>query len=94
MTYILCPGTIVSESDGDVHFISASDLARLYGVRMCECKVLDFVNSRNHTDIFLAPRSDGNYSLSKEIRCQQNKPRKAAAVQPAVVERGEQDPNT
>lgn len=37
--YILCPGWITSISDGDEHFIRASVLADLYGVRFAECHV-------------------------------------------------------
>lgn len=85
MTYILCPGIVVSETDGDAHFISASTLARLYGVDICTCKVIGFSQrDRGDGDIFLGPKSDGNYSLEREIECQQNKLQKAAAAKPAA----------
>lgn len=37
--YLLMPGWIISKTDGDRHFISALELARLYEVSMDECVV-------------------------------------------------------
>lgn len=73
--YLLCPGTVRSRIDGDVHRISASQLAALYGVRMDECFVLadprfySFLNEQllarvaRGELIALRPRQNGNYSL-------------------------------
>jgi len=38
--YILRPGTVTSRTDGDRHFITAGQLARLYGVNPAECLVV------------------------------------------------------
>jgi hypothetical protein len=38
--YILVPGTVRSQTDGDLHYIDAPTLARLYGARMEECIVI------------------------------------------------------
>ncbi|WP_156136055.1 hypothetical protein [Delftia sp. ZNC0008] len=38
--YLLCPGVVPSRTDGDRHFIGASELAALYGVRMAACLIL------------------------------------------------------
>ena len=35
--YRLHPGSIVSPTDGDVHYIDGHKLARLYGVNIKEC---------------------------------------------------------
>ena len=40
--YALVPGKIISNTDGDEHFISASMLASLYGVPLDECIVIDY----------------------------------------------------
>lgn len=75
--YVICPGTTVSRTDGNRHFISAGELMRLYGVNPAECVICPSVFDdslaadvtrtlvhRNHKSaVWLAPRSDGNYSL-------------------------------
>lgn len=33
MRYVLHPGPIISKNDGDLHYINAPRLARLYGLR-------------------------------------------------------------
>ena len=70
--YLVYPGYVRSRSDGDIHFITAQMLMRLYGVRPDECIVVrpddieeyqlraysqEFLSSLKH----LVPRSDGNY---------------------------------
>lgn len=37
--YVLCPDFVVSKNDGEQHFITAHELARLYGVTFGECYV-------------------------------------------------------
>ena len=65
--YVLCPGNVVSKNDGQVHFISAEQLASLYRVPMRECTVWDnllpyVTNTRNHAGLIaLSPRRSGNY---------------------------------
>ncbi len=72
--YLLCPGLVRSRTDGDRHYVSARQLAHLYGVSMDECLVLPNDNewasrmkSRYllaRTDlIHLMPRSNGDYTL-------------------------------
>lgn len=61
--YALHPGTVVSKTDGDWHFISAKKLATLYRVHISECVIArhpvpDLIN--------LYPRHDGNYTLPTE----------------------------
>ncbi len=74
--YLLCPGPVTSKIDGDRHHISASDLARLYGVQMSECVVRSesLISTRgrglneNNGLIELWPRYDGNYKLPKDAK--------------------------
>jgi hypothetical protein len=75
--YVLCPGTIVSAKDGDVHFINAHTLAQLYGVRFDECVVYPAGDQEWHDKMrnhlrrefshlpWLHPRYDGNYTLPR-----------------------------
>jgi hypothetical protein len=39
--FALHPGNVISVNDGDEHYISAHQLAALYGVRVQECVVVD-----------------------------------------------------
>lgn len=76
--YLLCPGPVRSRVDNDWHYISARQLAFLYGVPMPECVTLPepgrerYPSERLHLIqrcgpggdlIYLRPRYDGNYSL-------------------------------
>lgn len=65
--YILFPGRVRSRTDGDIHFVGAVKLARLYGVPLDKCLVVRGDNYRYYKklpgDICLFPRSDGNYKL-------------------------------
>lgn len=62
--YLLMPGTIKSVNDGDHHFINASALVLLHGVRMNQCtayhpgrtRPIDYARL-----IKLYPREDGKY---------------------------------
>lgn len=63
--YLLCPGYVISQNDGDRHFIGADELARLYGVPMSECSIFDErIQMIRNTDglIQLHPRSNGDYT--------------------------------
>jgi hypothetical protein len=68
--YILYPGVVISRTDGQKYYISASRLAELYRVSMDECVVYDDVwclGIRNkHKLIKLFPRYDGHYCLPGE----------------------------
>ena len=62
--YVLCPGPVMSKSDGQWHHIDARTLARLYGVPMSECVVYD---PRRQVEslglIRLTPRYHGDYTV-------------------------------
>jgi len=69
--YVCCSGNIISQNDGDIHFIPASRLPQLYGVKKEECYFP--VSGELYKDfpdglIPLYPRSDGNYSLEDAIK--------------------------
>ena len=64
--YLVVPMEVVSENDGDTHFINAGQLIKLYGVPPKECLVYGD-NMAGHTIeglIKLTPRQDGDYSLT------------------------------
>ncbi len=71
--YLVFPGYVVSKNDGDMHFISARQLIRLYGVQVDQCLVassdphtLNFFISRHHSLnklINLKQDRSGNYKL-------------------------------
>lgn len=74
--YLLCPGYVTSRTDGDQHYITAEQLARLYRVNPSECEVLTKAEVRRETVtmtearrrrqaglIKLGPRDDGDYRL-------------------------------
>ena len=64
--YVLHPGYVPSANDGQEHFISAPQLARLYGLDIRAQSVV-FGNRLAHRDmpgdIHLHPRFDGDYRL-------------------------------
>lgn len=60
--FALHPGEIVSNADGQRHFISAGKLAGLYGVDITECVVIPLDSTHQRPDLInLWPRHDGNY---------------------------------
>lgn len=73
--YIICPGWVRSRSDGQLHFINASQLFDLYDVDPRECIVVYYEigpeNSglRGYSNEFLEglqllyPKQNGDYSL-------------------------------
>lgn len=65
--YVLCPGWIDSENDGDEHYISASELAKLYDVDISDCIILTEINymflKRDENLTFLYPSRNGDYTL-------------------------------
>ena len=67
--YRLWPGPVESITDGDRHFISAPELARLYGVKMEECEIAGFRDRGKLLNgpylIDLTPRHDGNYEVPR-----------------------------
>ena len=75
MAYVLLPGYITSKIDGDIHYIGARQLAKLYGVDYNECYVINdereslWGHKPQQGDIELYPRTNGNYSLPE---CEEN----------------------
>lgn len=68
--YIIVPDTVRSKSDGDIHYIGAGQLIRLYGVNPTECVVADHWNKVSwlkriygQNMIVLRPRYHGDYDL-------------------------------
>jgi len=65
--YVLCPGWITSQNDGDQHYIDSLQLARLYGVSLRDCLIRPARGSLHSADcagkVFLHPRFDGVYRL-------------------------------
>lgn len=61
--FVLCPGYVRSITDGDLHYISSGQLARLYGVNLRDCFVDDGkrpgYNGREFVHLF--PRTGGKY---------------------------------
>ena len=77
--YLLCPGLVQSQNDGQFHHIGAHQLADLFGVSMAECVTLPDhrPESRSRSmDLYarvgrgelnvLHPRRDGNYTLPEQ----------------------------
>lgn len=67
--YVLFPGWVTSTHDGQRHWVSASDLVRLYGVNRAECVEYPF---SKHLQMHwgwpdgakaLQPRADGRYQV-------------------------------
>lgn len=73
--YLVCPGYVKSINDGELHYISAYKLMRLYNVHPRECIINNYnkfwskLDSMSDLDkghlIKLAPRRDGNYNRFK-----------------------------
>jgi hypothetical protein len=65
--YILYPGRVISNGDGNVVGVTGMDLVRLYGVKPSECVYHDKVHPRQLKEPpyseakKLAPRRDGVY---------------------------------
>ncbi len=68
--YVLHPGFIRSETDGEEHYVSADKLAKLYKINYFEC----FVASEDSIKpipndpelIHLYPKYDGKYIIPEE----------------------------
>ncbi len=67
MKYIIHPGIERSKSDGTLHYITASQLIRLYGVNLKDCIISRENQGRKETYPdkcqHLYPQYDGNYSI-------------------------------
>lgn len=65
--YVLCPGYIRSQFDGDEHYIGVTQLAHLYGVDYRKCTIVDDRFIPKEGDIYLRPRYRGDYNLEKLV---------------------------
>lgn len=72
--YVVCPGMVTSQTDGQEHYVGPMQLMRLYGVRPEECEIYEpaswwpwsyYVQAEERQQglIRLCPRYDGDYSL-------------------------------
>lgn len=64
--YVVLPGDVQSKNDGQIHYIGAGQLMRLYNVDPRECVVHRFGDHwfpEYDKLIQLSPRYDGNYTL-------------------------------
>ena len=61
--YLICPGEIKSKLDGDYHWVTGTQLIKLYGLRRCECVIeKKQLKGLYRKDLIqLGPRYDGNY---------------------------------
>lgn len=66
----LCPGTIMSQNDGDIHYIGANQLASLYGLDIKKCKVIGHQEASSFKSkgyLILYPQYDGDYDFLGKI---------------------------
>lgn len=62
--YLLCPGYVISNNDGEVHYITEEQLIRLYGVNRNDyVSIKDLKGSTSL--ISLRPRPSGIYRIPK-----------------------------
>jgi hypothetical protein len=64
--YLVIPGYVTSQYDGDRHWVSALRLMHLYGVdpRLCVVQYREFPGRIHDTSLIcLEPRHDGDYRL-------------------------------
>jgi len=71
--YLVVPGYITSKADGDLHYVNANELIRLYGVDPRECVIWKNPPSWITEPyikglIVLNPRYDGDYSLESAYK--------------------------
>ena len=67
--YVLHPGYVTSQTDGDQHFIGGPKLARLYGVDIRECVFGDVPYYREQPgDVHLYLKANSDYSLPEVPR--------------------------
>lgn len=81
--YALFPGHVVSKRDGQIHNVGAAQLAQLYGVDPKDCTVIRppvgddcrdgwiacMNEARRAGLLYLAPRYDGDYDITKALPC-------------------------
>lgn len=60
--FCLVPGFVISQQDGDEHYIGVGALSRLYRVQLGRCRIHDYrIISQCEGLVHLRPRADGNY---------------------------------
>jgi hypothetical protein len=69
--YLLMPGYITSETDGDTHYISPLKLSKLYQIDIHDCIIYDprFANSNKvlyDNLIQLTPQYNGDYTIPEK----------------------------
>jgi len=62
MRNIIHPGWIISQSDGDRHYIGFVQLVRLYKLDPRTCYLVDGTYGEREDDKHFYPREDGNYA--------------------------------
>ena len=72
--YVICPGHVISQHDGQIHYIGARRLIQLYRVDPAECEIYEpapwwpqsyyrMAEERHDGMVCLRPRADGDYSI-------------------------------
>lgn len=70
--YLLVGDYVISQRDGDRHYISAEKLRRLYDLGRADCVLAEgdlaasLIQRARPELVTLRPRSDGNYTLPEE----------------------------
>lgn len=72
---VVCPGPVVSRTDGEFHWIGAKQLASLYRLPPWAYSVFDMDNPKSRAgrsltdpkEVFLHPRQDGNYDVHEAV---------------------------
>lgn len=67
--YVLHPGWVTSQNDGQRHYITAPMLWNLYGVPPAQCRVYNPQQRHQEGEVHLYPRYDGKY---REALCQKS----------------------
>ena len=78
--YVLHPGRVTSKNDGDVHFISADNIAKLYRLPHGSWRAAAYHSDLERClvrgdDINLFPRFDGEYErIAEELEDRRTQP--------------------
>ena len=77
--YVICPGIVKSNTDGQEHYIGPMQLMKLYRVDPRECEIFEpapwwpdtyyrMAEERHRGLRLLVPRPDGDYDVRKAVR--------------------------
>lgn len=67
--YVVFPGYVISQSDGQRHYVNAKELIGLYGIDPNDCIIIDRTNpaspvyKERQGDIRLVPKANGDYTI-------------------------------